>query len=102
MFVHLPTVVVDLVVAVIAYQREVFEVSWPLLRPPNDVMGSTPQRVGTTTDAVLVSGDQRDALSFSSGPQPASQPHVLGFGVKDRRQQVGFERQTVQLNDRYW
>ena len=88
----LPLVVVDLVVAVVADQYQVVEVGGSVVGPPDDVMGSTPQWVRAASDAALISGDQGDPLRFAGGAQPAPQPHLLGLGVEDRRQNVAFER----------
>ena len=46
-------------------------------------MRLTPQRVSATTNAVLISCYQRDALSFGGAAHPTTEPHVLGFRVED-------------------
>ena len=63
--VDLPAVVVDFVVAVVACQNQVVQVGCSAVAPPDDVMGSAPQRVGFTADAVLIPGDQSDPLSLA-------------------------------------
>ena len=92
-----PSVVVDEVVAGLAQQAQVVDVSGTAAGKPFDVVRFAPFGGGRAVDAAAVTGSQHEPLAGTGLPVGSSQPQRVALGAEDGRQDPSIGRQRGDL-----